>query len=313
MNKSGIKVIRRKQRLFVLGAGCSYEYFKLLTKDLFRRAYSLHKKHVSTELMRFLKYLYPKSISGHFVPNSVDIEDLLSTIDVAINVSVANDGGLFSKEGLEAIKRNLLGLVVRQLWVPGYQHDELYKNFVANILPSDSVITFNYDTLIDRELAERFNIPLERLYFKRTNGVPRLIKLHGSVNWTLKDGKVSTLGIGEIAKTNTDYAIVPPTLYKNPMALGQLWKEARQLIRVADEIFFIGYSMPQLDIPARYIFRRGIRMKEHASGDVNITVVNPDASVLNKYCCMLHPEIRFEKATFREYLAKHMGLKERYK
>jgi hypothetical protein len=298
-----------RKRLFVLGAGCSYEWFELLTKDLFSCSYLKYKKHVSEDLKNFLKYLYPSNLSGRFVSNNVDIEDLLSTIDAAINVPAINAGGMFQKDRLEKIKNNLLELVVKGLWVPSYQSDSLYRKFVENIKPTDTLITFNYDTLLDRELVKRFDISLERLYFHPSANIPRLLKLHGSVNWLFKEKDICALPFGEVSSNSRNYAIIPPTLYKNPDPFQKLWKEARKYIKDADEILFIGYSLPQLDIPARYVFRRAIRLNQFAR-DVSVTVVNPDASVLNKYCNLLCPEINFKKATFREYLEKYMGLEQ---
>ncbi len=294
------------KRLFVLGAGCSVDCLGLLTKDLFSNIHEKQIAHFNGELHKFLGYLYPRTLSGNTIWRKVDIEDLLSTIDMALATPSINKGGLFKDGNLKSIKRKLIELVVRQLWVSSSIKSKDYALFASRLKEDDAVITFNYDTLLDREIVRLFPVPLERLYFKRSYKVPRFLKLHGSINWVFNGKDIAPLSVAASPDPIHDYAIVPPTLYKNPAPFEKLWNEARDLVGQATDVWFIGYSMPQLDIPSRYTFRRGIRMNLIKGKKVSIHVANPDSSILNKYCDYIHPEIDYKRATFTECLERYL-------
>jgi hypothetical protein len=297
------------KRVFILGAGCSYSDLKILTKNLFQNIYDDNTAYFSKDksISKFLKYLYPNGLSGHFAKNDVNIEDLLSTIDAAINTPTINDGAIFSKEILQKIKETLSFLIVKQLWTSPAKQSDPYSQFVEiyDLDNTDTIITFNYDTLLDRVIMKKFNVStLNELYFEQSNLAPRLLKLHGSINWIFKDNKVVPITWQQQPTTNNRYAIIPPTLYKNPGRFEELWGTARAALSQASDIWFIGYSMPPLDISARYVFRRGIRMNFLKKNQATIHVVNPDSTVLERFCTQLHPEIDYKRATFDEFLEK---------
>ena len=143
------------------------------------------------------------------------------------------------------------------------------------------VITFNYDLALEKslELSEDFR---GRWYYpfifsNKTRGVGvKIIKLHGSLNW-----KSTGLNLTNI---DTDYllepvlqkinkaecsqaAIIPPTALKEEINLPQgqppilqglfnsLWRLALEEISSADKLIIIGYSFPQLDAHADWLFR----------------------------------------------------------
>lgn len=125
----------------------------------------------------------------------------------------------------------------------------------------------------------------------RTNML--LLKLHGSLNWRIRKGYESPLSIdavvhhepwlpslrGERIDTNLidihlepEPFIVPPILTKDSLIkqpiLRLLWAIAYQKLSEADNIVFIGYSMPITDIATSFLF------SESVQNNAKIRVVN---------------------------------------
>jgi hypothetical protein len=57
--------------------------------------------------------------------------------------------------------------------------------------------------------------------------------------------------------------------YRNPH-LGQVWYEAQRLLRQADRVVFVGYSLPDDDVEVVYLLKRGLA---HMTDPQRITVV----------------------------------------
>lgn len=152
-----------------------------------------------------------------------------------------------------------------------------------------SFITFNYDLALDFTLWHK-NIESDYCLDEGapSRGVP-LLKLHGSINWAMEQQSelisprpiqdrdfagagmpgtslmALTLGT-EIANrtrngqsAGTAPVIVPPTWNKT-MYHGQLtrvWQHAADVLGKAENIFVIGYSLPETDSFFRYLYALG--------------------------------------------------------
>lgn len=212
----------------------------------------------------------------------------------------------------------------------------LYKLITVAHFWQSTLISFNYDTLIERNtpvcLLQMPNpvqlpatIPLSSGDVvgqmpplpNRPSRAPfptfRLLKLHGSLAWfwvfgdttgstiarspiddeeiratTIIETRSGVLGkstqmvaepaedpLNRQARLLPDRSrfIAPPSgpkssYYQNPF-MTQLWKNARLALENADEVYFVGYSMPAADSTARGLFRESIRP------DAKIIIVNP--------------------------------------
>jgi hypothetical protein len=171
-------------------------------------------------------------------------------------------------------------------------------------------ITFNYDTALDYSL--RFhNIPLKyclEMETKKETAI-KLIKLHGSLNWRKcpnpQCGKInfapiksqtihSTKGYVNIQhptiiKCECDASfssvmpfIVPPTMSKGEhhKELGNVWATAAKEMEEAENIFVIGYSLPENDLFFRYLFALGTVGKGHLK---RFWVFDPDNGVEKRF------------------------------
>jgi hypothetical protein len=113
--------------------------------------------------------------------------------------------------------------------------------------------------------------------------IPRIIKLHGSINWFWTGTSPSeTIYYKNLLEDNVDKNIdaglvpyiIPPVMDKNAFynhaMIKSLWKKAKELLHEADEIYIIGFSFPQTDISVRFLFQSALEGKR------------PDIYVVNK-------------------------------
>ena len=167
-----------------------------------------------------------------------------------------------------------------------------------------SFITFNYDLCLDFFLhysGRNYDYCLEP--GKSTGGSP-LLKLHGSINWGLSENmKIIPYHVHEAhfnflhdvkqvfynLGTNLNFkehdgkpltgppVIVPPTWNKNSYhgQLSNVWSKAAYEIAEAENIFIIGYSLPETDSFFRYLYALGSESTKRLR---NFVVVNKDNS-----------------------------------
>lgn len=152
-----------------------------------------------------------------------------------------------------------------------------------------------------------------------------LLKLHGSLNWGLRtseseprlgtlfptrrdkavyvddvreaEGDVAKVTTGSGAGRNTWYLwplVVPPIYDKQRITgmsvLQTQWDRAGDAIREADRLVMIGYSIPDADVLARQMLRRGFVANQSLSA---VHCVNPDVGIAAKLrtnlnCSVVH-------------------------
>lgn len=167
-----------------------------------------------------------------------------------------------------------------------------------------SFITFNYDLCLDFSLyysGRRYDYCLES--HNKTGGSP-LLKLHGSINWGLsEDQQIIPYDVREAdfellddvkhvfydLGSTLDFkehegkplagppVIVPPTWNKNSYhgQLSNVWSKAAYEFADAENIFIIGYSLPETDSFFRYLYALGSESPKRIR---NFIVVNKDSS-----------------------------------
>lgn len=170
----------------------------------------------------------------------------------------------------------------------------------------DTIITFNYDTLIEDALT-RMKVPYNYGYSsadlsdhgKRqtdlseyltlsedsTNTIP-LLKLHGSINWAEGEPDSSTGLVPRLFYNSYDELIShgaapliePPTWRKGGKdILRTVWDRAvTALLQTATRIIFIGYSAPATDPHFRFLMAAGLAENISLS---KVVVVNPSDKV----------------------------------
>src|SRR5271165_5102998 len=155
-----------------------------------------------------------------------------------------------------------------------------HEKLVRCLKPSDAVISFNYDLVVERALrpvAEEKGIPFGGHIYGFDVGTsdghraPKILKLHGSSNWRLDEGGFSTgrswkdfdrrPGYLRHTGTGTQFPIFLPfwdkNIEKGPWL--DLWRMAYLQLRRSDVLLIWGYSLPPTDVKARELFAISVR------------------------------------------------------
>jgi hypothetical protein len=134
----------------------------------------------------------------------------------------------------------------------------------------------------------------------RDEGVGRLIKLHGSLNWRYSgsdravgeeiydiglvpgwtDSPLNTAAVA--AAPDKVPLVIPPTLEKSPFFINEtvrgLWRLAKRALKKSGHWYVIGYSLPDGDHNMLGLLRNAIQGSPKL-----ITVVNRDEAVAERY------------------------------
>jgi hypothetical protein len=131
-----------------------------------------------------------------------------------------------------------------------------YQKWIKQLTKNDTLISFNYDLVIER-LSRDINVILPgNEKAPRQKEGPSLLKLHGSINWKrLSDSYTVTIGDEEhaisCAPQEMCIATPGPSKAEATSQLSSLWELAESAIQEADAIFFVGYRFPQSDATSR--------------------------------------------------------------
>jgi len=195
--------------LYVIGAGCSKSYEESfsnqrmpIAKDFFK---TFNKLPNLTEnrwvlvgtILNALKELKGISLEDPF-RDEFDIEAIHTLIESKLYEAMGDNdyeqSGFYFKSFTELVF--LFSAVVNE--ISNGHVSQAHVNFVDNLKENDSVITFNWDTLLDRALSERTTWNTHTGYYVKPNGIFRdkwkvnnnekiskinLLKMHGSSNW----------------------------------------------------------------------------------------------------------------------------------
>lgn len=161
-------------------------------------------------------------------------------------------------------------------------YDKLVENIVS-FNEDNCFITFNYDTFLDnaliinnRNITANYNMEFfedetsSRINNKSKQNVD-LLKLHGSLNWAyceqcneyfLKKTDAYMKIISETCTIcNNKYSpiLIPPTFKKViPKNLERIWHKAEEYLASADTITIVGYSFPDADLEAKWLFKKAL-------------------------------------------------------
>ncbi len=245
-----------------------------------------------------------KNLSG-FDPEEwrqINIEDVFTFLDIGEKMYPRRTS---YHRGFRNCKRELSSFVTFQLLHRSEGlHCERLMAVLCALKPTDSVISFNWDTIADFTL-QRLHVPIFQSYLDlMTADKPRLqdysnrgvfLKLHGSLNWLVcpnakcqlhRKPRLAVRGkrllrLLEMHKCPNcgnergEPFIVPPTsnkLIRPGSILHKLWLIARQKLGSCRRIVFVGYSFPTADFYSEWLFRQ-VRFLEGSLPE--IIVVNP--------------------------------------
>jgi hypothetical protein len=177
-------------------------------------------------------------------------------------------------------------------------HEELVKK----LKPKDTVITFNYDCVLDHALRKHavgqwstrygYTLPSEYSLVGAENWDAdppatastrsiHLLKLHGSLNWQLPEDqrsreiKIKQRLHGQNGIPN--FTAIPPVWNKTardqPIFLN-LWRNAERAIRLAKHVAVVGFSFTPTDLYVQSLFRVALARSNLRT----LVIANPSAT-----------------------------------
>ena len=294
--------------VYILGAGATKAVARNapLNDDLLREALDLGRPGIAdrmSEVRKFILDFYPAT--GNNIPA---LEDVLSQLDLALN----EGRPLSSTYTVDKIRELRDGLVygIAEVLRTSLERDhpsdhEVWprlKEFLSHLRPEDTIVSLNYDIVVDNALLGLGRAPVNYGVSIRS-GIERdgggqwrwepyplygesfpLYKPHGSLNWLycracqkldVTAGLKSTHYIFSdpaliCAACNSRYEalIVAPTMFKSysNLVLAEIWRAVEDRLASAAEVVFIGYSLPDADVHLRCILMRALfRNRNRAS------------------------------------------------
>jgi SIR2-like domain len=307
--------------VYVLGAGASRAIRPCapLMKDLLPEALKILKRPGTNSAVSRIErvaafvndFFLDRLPDAPLAPDeSPRLEDILSQLDLAIEEDRPLTGK-YDIGSLRTIREDVVFAICGALrdrldWHSDNEKeqavrrrgDELLSKFLGRITPEDSIVSLNYDLVVDNALANKaaaeaggvnYGIHVRFAQVKNSGdwrtvpyelpsqSAPVLYKLHGSLNWVYcpscqqLDVTVRAKGalyVLEAARNfsckecGTRYSpfVIAPTLLKtyHNSLLAQIWRHTEERISKADDIVFVGYSMPDADVQLRGMLTRAV-------------------------------------------------------
>jgi len=169
-----------------------------------------------------------------------------------------------------------------ELWMP-------YLNWANKLCPQDSILTFNYDNVLDlmnpflTESTLRWAIPKNKAGELRFEGLSRgatVFQLHGHVGWQRDDEDGGVLRGAPMAFQDPDKAVLglpgPSKKELSEKHLDQIWNLAFSKLAMADAIVFVGYRFPESDGLARHRILKALRENHQANVHIVLGPRNRD-------------------------------------
>lgn len=187
-------------RLFVLGAGFSRSAGLPLGPELWRLVHARasgqggRAGRYDRDLETYIKYRL--MCDGlRLEPADVDFEDFLAFLDIEHYLGLAGSD-TWSSDGNETqcVVKSLIGEILVERTPARDALPQVYYDFAEQLTRGDHVLSFNYDTVLERALehvgreyrlfASRFTEVRKGIgYSDSSNDEVVLLKLHGSVDW----------------------------------------------------------------------------------------------------------------------------------
>lgn len=160
-----------------------------------------------------------------------------------------------------------------------------YKTWARSLMPGDTVISFNYDLVVETARDAAGGVIQEvvpPVHAAEPDDVP-LLKLHGSVDWRRVETGLEKADRKDFALTcpQDDLVIASPGPTKQHVtaaALESIWREALIRIEHAQVIVFVGYRFPPTDSQARRKLITAISANQGVNRLTIRTVLGPDTT-----------------------------------
>lgn len=282
------------ERLILLGAGATLgakfpnftpECRPPLNADFFTQLQRITSKH-----QKLIKDVVADIVELFGSNFSLTLEDYFTHLEFLIDaVALGPSGGAYSSTELKAKRARLMGALAAVLEMStdaGVRRAggcSLHAALVAKLEPRDTVISFNYDCVLDHALRQHaagrwstrhgyaFPSEYEIVGGEAWDASPpamastksiHLLKLHGSLNWQLPerdgDARINVKKRLHSQRGIPYFTVIPPVWNKTARdqhIFQVLWRNAERAIRMARQIAIVGFSFTPTDLHVQSLFR----------------------------------------------------------
>lgn len=309
------------KRVFIIGAGFSKQVGMPLATELIEPLLQRFKQINHDEMLNWYKNLAKrlKWLEG----DKINIEQVfdLASFDIE-GWRMADQCKSFGGNIADDIQ-SWLGWMERDLpyiiWENQKESEQkinIISKFSENLRIDDVIITFNYDTLLEKSLSEQNKSWNYGFEMGQEDGI-KILKMHGSINWEITNKEANssnqTLFISEMKSNQSKYKdilnLVPEKeiesfikinhkcwKLKNPVGIAGLgaykplhrlpgswkvWSNAYNALKETEEIYIIGFCLSPFDGMARLHFARAM-LERNTNGNISnkIVLIDPEACSL---------------------------------
>jgi hypothetical protein len=314
----------KNKTLIILGAGASRgaSFVKDITKvlppldiDFFQHIARMTPNKTTKDLIEFIREEYGTE-SGLSMEHFFSEADYTNRFHQELNI---DKGPLIKK--YEKALNNFYQALPKLLNITTSDACE-YHSLLASLLHTrDSVISFNYDCLMDTALKNNANKRWDpgkkgygfdinsgsHFWRDHSRGRPvqeslKLLKMHGSLNWKKNDDDSISLVEDPKEVKDLSKSIVPPTWFKDLTIApyNDIWKEARKQVRRSQIMVIIGYSVPATDLFSKSLLKVEAGSKIKREKLKLLILVNPDEAARSRFINLIKDGLELS-TTILEY------------
>jgi len=241
----------------------------------------------------------------------------------------------------DLLNRAIVELILEyDIRVMSKEEEKLFYKFIRpinndKVNDNVTIITTNYDLLIDwqfSDVAARNKIDYGISYrdvnssdiiYRDANPRFHYYKLHGSLNWLRcdlcgqyyinPDGSIVSLAFTDkVEDYNTcvcseflrlKSVLVAPSIVRDirDSNLLQIWKASMEAVRTADQLIFVGYSLPGEDLAIKSVIMRGLNGRDK-SKPLKVEVVQHGDAAKPNYLNLFGNQIKYYSGGLADYL-----------
>jgi hypothetical protein len=274
---------------------------------------------ISKRVLRSVWELYSKTSGVGLEEYYRDIETRAAISEFAKAANKPKDWKKRKANLEELIRRVYIQTTVNLAAQPPKPKESLAHKAIWGFLKSGStIITFNYDLVIEESFdnASLWNPKdgygtnvhgttldwcrhwcEDRNYKKGTKSKVHLLKLHGSLGWTLYKNREIRLKARPytVQKNRVEkISVLPPGYNKkinvNPYKI--FWREARLKLDKCKSLMIVGYSLPETDLLAKSLFAEVVRLRAFRKKYIDrLIVVDPSDVVHERFVKLFTPAL----------------------
>jgi hypothetical protein len=199
----------------------------------------------------------------------------------------------------------------------------VHSKILKKLKSGDTIITFNYDTVIEESFENSEHWNPKYGYGKKISGVTSdwcrgwceknscnkvassnvsLLKLHGSINFDCYTNKILKLKSRpyNVSSLKTKWrsekvSILPPgwnkPITQNPYK--EIWNAAKISLQKCQTLVIVGYSLPEADVLAHSLLSEVVRIRSSRKKQYlrEIHLADPDQKIREKFINLFNPAL----------------------